>query len=221
MDKVGCRSIIYSSSATVYGDSHPSPLHEGMEAGHALRCPYAKTKHMVEEILKDLRGWRVCCLRYFNPVGCAQPELRDHSKTNVMPILLECVRDPTQVFTMHGIDYDTPDGTCLRDYVHVSDLAEGHIRGMEALAKMDSPRSLIVNLGTGTPVSVQELVGVMQKVSGRQVQVVGGPRRAGDVMASYACVDTARQVLGWTATKTLEDMCRDSWGAYAQYGEEG
>ena len=86
---------------------------------------------------------------------------------------------------------------------------------------MDSPRSLIVNLGTGTPVSVQELVGVMQKVSGRQVQVVGGPRRAGDVMASYACVDTARQVLGWTATKTLEDMCRDSWGAYAQYGEEG
>lgn len=211
------RSLVFSSSATVYGDPQCLPLRE--EAPRSATNPYGRNKLMVEEMLEDLvrsdPRWRVACLRYFNPVGADPSGLIGEDPrgipNNLMPFISQVacgVRDEVAVF---GDDYSTPDGTGVRDYIHVVDLARGHLAALDYLLGKEVGEWVAINLGTGSGMSVLEMIKAFEAASGRAVpyRVVG--RRPGDVAACYADPEKARLLLGWEAKLGLGEMCADTW----------
>lgn len=212
----GVKNIVFSSSATVYSGDNTMPLRENSHTGMCTN-PYGWTKYMCEQILRDtgkaIPDWSIALLRYFNPIGAHSSGLIGEDPrgipNNLMPYISQVAigrRDHLNVF---GNDYDTPDGTGVRDYIHVVDLAEGHlcaIRYAQAHTGCE-----VFNLGTGRGVSVLEMVHTFSEVNNVPVPYVIGPRRAGDLATVYADPAKAKQILGWEAKKTLADMCRDSW----------
>ncbi len=211
----GVRTIVFSSSATVYGDPDVLPIPE--DAPIAPTNPYGRTKAAVEWLLDDLAksddGWHIALLRYFNPVG-AHPSGRigeDPSGTpnNLMPYIMQVAVGRRPELVIFGHDYPTPDGTGIRDYIHVLDLADGHVAALRALPSLPGCRS--VNLGTGQGHSVLETLDAARRVSGRPIAHRLGPRRPGDVAATYADATLASQLFGWKATRGLEEMCADAW----------
>ncbi len=216
MRERGVHNIVFSSSATVYGEENPYPYVETMPRG---RCsnPYGWTKFMMEQILEDAARadaeLSVVLLRYFNPIG-AHPSGRmgedpQGIPNNLMPYVAQVAVGRRDHLTIFGNDYPTPDGTCRRDYIHVMDLAAGHVKAVEYAAAHKGTE--IFNLGTGTPCSVLEIVRAFEENSGVPVKYEFGPRRDGDLAEFWADADKARDELGWTAARTLSDMCRDSW----------
>ena len=215
METTGCRSVVFSSSATVYGDPASVPIHEQFPC--APESPYAQTKLMCENILASLRAadpaWRVGVLRYFNPVGAHPSGLIGENPrgipNNLMPYVTQVAVGKRAGLQVFGNDYPTPDGTGVRDYLHVMDLAEGHVAAVQAL--LTRHQSFTLNLGTGKGISVLEVVSAFERASGQRVPFEFAPRRAGDVAQYYADVSQAEAVLGWRATRTIDDMCRDAW----------
>lgn len=225
MQRHRIRPLVFSSSATVYGPTAPVPMTE--ELPTSATNPYGWTKVMIEQMLRDLTtaepAWRVALLRYFNPVG-AHPSGRigeDPSDVpnNLMPYVAQVAVGRRDELSVFGDDYDTPDGTGVRDYIHVDDLAAGHVAALEWITTHDRPLS-VWNLGTGAGTSVLELVRAFERASGRTVpyRVVG--RRPGDIAASYADPGLAASELGWRATRTVHDMCVDTW-RWQQANPEG
>lgn len=216
MKRRGVNRIIFSSSATVYGEENPVPYHEDMKRG-SCASPYGWTKSMMEQILQDAahadEALSVVILRYFNPIG-AHPSGRigedpQGIPNNLMPFISQVAVGRRDHLTVYGDDYPTPDGTCRRDYIHVMDLADGHVKAVEYILKNSGME--IFNLGTGVPYSVLEVVHAFEKANGLKLKVEIGPRRAGDLPECYAGVDKAWEKLGWKTVRSLEDMCRDSW----------
>lgn len=208
-------TIVFSSSATVYGDPETLPLTEGSPTGIDLANPYGKTKRIIEEILSDAAAadpsLNAVSLRYFNPVGAHESGLIGEDPkgipNNLMPIVARVAIGSLPQVAIYGDDYDTPDGTGLRDYIHVVDLAAGHVAALErAQAGYD-----VINLGTGEPVSVRDLIDAFARASGRDIPTALQPRRAGDVAASYADPAKATRLLAWTATRGIDEACADYW----------
>lgn len=215
MERQGCKVLVFSSSATVYGKPERLPIRE--DAALSTTNPYGATKLMGENILRDVEradpSWSIALLRYFNPVGAHESGLIGEDPrdipNNLMPYVTQVavgLRKSLQVF---GNDYDTPDGTGVRDYIHVLDLAEGHVAALRYL--FDKRRSLTANLGTGRGYSVLELVRAFETASGRAVPFEIVARRPGDIDACYADPSVARELLGWQATRDIKAMCTDSW----------
>ncbi len=217
MRKYGCKKFIFSSSATVYGDPETIPLTEECKTGGTTN-PYGTTKLFIEQILKDTYAsdntWDICILRYFNPVGAHESGLIGEEPqgipNNLMPYIVRVASGQLKELSVFGNDYDTHDGTGVRDYIHVVDLAKGHVLALEKLDK-EQKGLYIYNLGTGTGYSVLDMVKAFEKATGKQVAYKIAPRRAGDIATCYAEPKKAKEELGWTAKKTLEDMCKDSW----------
>ncbi|GAA3643893.1 UDP-glucose 4-epimerase GalE [Microbacterium awajiense] len=215
MARLDIRTIVFSSSATVYGDPEVLPMTEASPTGIDLANPYGKTKRIIEEILQDAAAadpqLRAVSLRYFNPVG-AHPsgsigEDPNGVPNNLMPYVARVAVGALERIGIFGDDYDTPDGTGQRDYIHVADLASGHVAALEhARAGYD-----VYNLGTGIPVSVRELIAAFERACGRDLPAVVLPRRPGDIAASYCDPSKAEQGLGWRAELTIDDACRDAW----------
>ena len=216
MKKHGVNNFIFSSSATVYGTPETVPLVETMPKGSPTN-PYGWTKFMIEEILKSAckadPTLSVVLLRYFNPIGAHESGLIGENPNgipnNLMPYITQVAIGRREKLTVFGNDYDTPDGTGVRDYIHVVDLAEGHLCAIQYAHAHTGCE--IFNLGTGHGVSVLEMVHTFSEVNNVPVPYVIGPRRAGDLATVYADPSKAKQILGWEAKKTLADMCRDSW----------
>lgn len=216
MDKYNVKRIIFSSSATVYGEQNPVPYFETMQRGVCTN-PYGWTKAMIEQILEDAvkadSELSVVLLRYFNPIGADRSGLIGEDPqgipNNLMPYVSQVAVGKRECLTIFGNDYPTPDGTCTRDYIHVTDLAIGHVKAVDYI--MQNKGVEVFNLGTGTPYSVTEIVDTFERVNGIKVNHVYGARRAGDLAECYANADKAWEVLGWKAERNLEDMCRDSW----------
>ena len=215
MDRAAVRNIVFSSSATVYGDPDFLPISED----HPTRAvnPYGHTKLICENILSDMTrtdlGWRVSLLRYFNPVGAHPSGLIGEDPqgmpTNLMPLVARVALGESPHLKVFGQDYPTADGTAVRDYVHVIDLAEGHVAALASLGEGEALQ--IYNLGTGRGTSVRELVAAFEEATGQAVPSVEAERRSGDVAALWAEVGKAEQKLGWRATRGLREMCADSW----------
>ncbi|MCU0489311.1 MAG: UDP-glucose 4-epimerase GalE [Anaerolineales bacterium] len=210
------KDMVFSSSATVYGEINEPPLHEEMPTGGVIN-PYGWTKMMMEQILKDLHtadpGWNIILLRYFNPVG-AHPSGRigedpQGIPTNLMPFIAQVAVGRRSELNVFGNDYPTPDGTCVRDYIHVVDLARGHLKALEKLSSQ--PGIAIYNLGTGHGNSVLEVVQAFAKASGRPIPYQITARRTGDLPVSFADPSKAERELGWKAVLGLDEMCADSW----------
>jgi UDP-glucose 4-epimerase len=215
MGEHGAKRLVFSSSATVYGDPPSLPIREDFPL--VATNPYGRTKLMGEEILRDLlasdAAWQVAILRYFNPVG-AHPSGRmgedpRGTPNNLMPYVAQVAVGRRAELTVFGGDWPTPDGTGVRDYIHVVDLAEGHVAALRRL--FEQPGSLTVNLGTGRGASVLEVVRAYAAASGREVPYRVAARRPGDVAACWADPARAQQLLGWRATRDLATMCADSW----------
>jgi UDP-glucose 4-epimerase len=215
MKQHGVFNIVFSSSATVYGKPERLPITE--DAALRATNPYGQTKLMGEEILRELERsdprWRVAILRYFNPVGAhASGMIGEDPRgipNNLMPYVAQVAVGKRQHLNVFGNDYDTPDGTGVRDYIHVCDLAEGHVAALRYL--FDKQQSLTVNLGTGQGYSVLDLARAYGKAANREIPVVFAPRRPGDIDACYADPQFALSAMGWKATRGLDDMCVDSW----------
>ena len=215
MQAANCRRIVFSSSATVYGDPERLPITE--DSPLSATNPYGQTKLIGETILRDLGAadpqWQTGCLRYFNPVGAHESgrigEDPRGTPNNLMPYVAQVAIGRRPVLSVYGNDYPTPDGTGVRDYIHVTDLAEGHVAALRRL--LDSPGSFTVNLGTGRGHSVLEVVKAYAEASGREVPYQVVPRRPGDVAACYADPALARELLGWSTRHDLARMCADSW----------
>ncbi|MGQ3051420.1 MAG: UDP-glucose 4-epimerase GalE [Roseateles sp.] len=215
MKRHGCSRIVFSSSATVYGAPEQLPLRE--DAPTSSTNPYGATKLMGEQILRDLGvadpRWQTACLRYFNPVGAHESgrigEDPRGTPNNLMPYVAQVAVGRRDRLAVFGNDYATPDGTGVRDYIHVSDLAEGHVAALRWL--LGNTGSLTVNLGTGQGYSVLDLVRAYEAASGRSVPYEIGPRRPGDIAACWADPTLARELLGWQAKLDLARMCEDSW----------
>ena len=213
----GVKRIVFSSSATVYGNPAFVPITEDCPKGEVTN-PYGWTKSMLEQILTDLHTadpeWNVMLLRYFNPIGAhASGRMGENPKgipNNLLPYITQVAVGKLVCLGVFGNDYDTPDGTCIRDYIHVVDLADGHVKALEKMVK-EPPEVRIYNLGTGTGYSVLDVIQAFEKANNLKIKYEFGPRRAGDLPEFWANADKAKKVLGWTATRTLEDMCRDSW----------
>nr|WP_136251694.1 UDP-glucose 4-epimerase GalE [Ningiella ruwaisensis] len=210
------KNIVFSSSATVYGDPVELPLHEGLPTGTPTN-PYGMSKLMVELILKDFykadNDWNIVLLRYFNPVGAhisgTIGEDPNGIPNNLMPFITQVATGKREYLSVFGDDYNTPDGTGVRDYIHVEDLADGHLK---ALKKINDKAGLFVcNLGTGQGYSVLDMVKAFEDASGQKVPYKIAPRRAGDVASCYADPTLAKNELGWVAQKNLQEMCEDSW----------
>ena len=215
MEAASVRTIVFSSSATVYGEPERLPIDEAHPT-HAIN-PYGQSKRICENILSDLaladRGWRVSILRYFNPVG-AHPsgligENPTGTPTNLMPLVVRVARGEMDCLRIYGDDYPTDDSTAVRDYIHVVDLAEGHVAALQALR--DGEALQVYNLGTGKGTSVLELITAFERATGIVVPYVMADRRPGDVGAMYAAVEKAERELGWRAQLSIADMCADSW----------
>ena len=216
MAKHGVKKLVFSSSATVYGVPDEVPLREDMFCKGCTN-PYGWTKYMIEKILQGVVNadpeWSVVLLRYFNPIGAHESgrigEDPNGIPNNLMPFITKVAAGQLDHLTVMGNDYDTHDGTGVRDYIHVVDLARGHVKACDYAA--EHPGCEIFNLGTGVGYSVLDIVKAFNKVNDMELPYVIGPRRPGDVDACFADPKKAREVLGWEATKTLEDMCRDAW----------
>jgi UDP-glucose 4-epimerase len=218
MGECGVKQLVFSSSATVYGDPQRLPLTED----HPLSAtnPYGQTKLTVEQMLRDLQrsdtSWRIGILRYFNPVGAHASGLigEDPQGTpnNLMPFVAQVAVGLRPHLNVFGDDYTTPDGTGVRDYIHVVDLAKGHLKALDALGRSThQAECLTVNLGTGTGYSVLEMVRAFEQASGKRVTYKVAPRRPGDVAACYADPSKATALLGWRTERSLADMCADTW----------
>lgn len=216
MEQFGVKNIIFSSSATVYGEENSVPYFETMKRG-ACTNPYGWTKSMMEQIFEDAakadKELSVILLRYFNPIGAHESGMIGEDPqgipNNLMPYVSQVAVGKRECLTIFGNDYPTPDGTCTRDYIHVTDLAKGHVKAIDYILANSCVE--IFNLGTGTPYSVTEIVDTFERVNGIKVNHVYGSRRAGDLAECYANADKALKVLGWKTEKNLEDMCRDTW----------
>ena len=217
MRKYGCKKFIFSSSATVYGDPEIIPITEDCKTGGTTN-PYGTTKLFIEQILKDIYAsdntWNICILRYFNPVGSHESGLIGEEPqgipNNLMPYVVRVASGQLKELSVFGNDYDTKDGTGVRDYIHVVDLAKGHVSALNKLDK-EGKGLYIYNLGTGTGYSVLDMVKAFEESTGKKVPYKITPRRPGDIATCYADPTKAKEELGWEATKTLEDMCKDSW----------
>ena len=215
MAEFNVRTLVFSSSATVYGDPASVPITEDFPL--SATNPYGRSKLMVEEILRDLchsdPQWRVALLRYFNPVGAHESGLIGETPNgipnNLMPYVAQVAAGERPQLSVHGNDYPTPDGTGVRDYIHVTDLALGHVRTLARLAQ--APGLLTYNLGTGRGYSVLEMVQAFAAASGRPVPYQIGPRRPGDVAQCYADPTRAERELGWKAERAIDQMCADAW----------
>ena len=209
------KNIVFSSSATVYGMNNISPLTEDMPT--SATNPYGYTKVMMEQILNDVafadKEWSVTNLRYFNPIGAHESGLIGEAPNgvpnNIMPYITQVAVGKLQELSIFGDDYDTPDGTGVRDYIHVVDLAKGHVLALKD--NLATTGSHVYNLGAGKGYSVLDLVKTFEKENGVTIPYTIKPRRAGDIATCYANSSKAKEVLGWTAQKTLADMVRDSW----------
>ena len=216
MDKAGCKKLVFSSSATVYGSKNPSPLREDMPTGGTTN-PYGTTKYFIEQILQDLcisdSEWGVSILRYFNPIGAHKSgrigEDPNGIPGNLMPYITQVAIGKLECLNVCGNDYPTPDGTGVRDYIHVVDLALGHIKALDRLLKVKGCE--VYNLGTGKGYSVLDVVKAFEKASGIKINYRIAPRRAGDVACCYSDATKAKEVLGWQAQYDIDDMCADSW----------
>ncbi|MFA6829410.1 MAG: UDP-glucose 4-epimerase GalE [Bacilli bacterium] len=216
MKKTDVSNIIFSSSATVYGEENPVPYTEKMKRGTCTN-PYGWTKVMMEQILEDASvanpNLSVVLLRYFNPIGAHPSGLIGEDPNgipnNLMPYIAQVAVGKREKLTIFGQDYPTPDGTCRRDYIHVVDLALGHVKAINYV--FDHKGVEIFNLGTGTPYSVTDIVTTFEKVNNIKLNYSYGPRRPGDLAESYANANKALEVLGWKTTKTLADMCFDTY----------
>ena len=217
MKKYNVKKFIFSSSATVYGEPETIPITEECKTGGTTN-PYGTTKLFIEQILKDVytsdNTWDICILRYFNPVGAHESALIGEEPqgipNNLMPYIVRVASGQLKELSIFGNDYDTKDGTGVRDYIHVVDLAKGHVAALEKLEK-ENKGLFIYNLGTGTGVSVLDMVNAFEKATGKKVSYKIAPRREGDIAICYANPKKAKEELGWSAEKTLEDMCKDSW----------
>ena len=214
MQSHSVKNIIFSSSATVYGDQGVDQCVETMPTGIKLTNPYGKTKYMIEEILKDLAisnpEFSIISLRYFNPIGNHTSGLLGENPNgipnNLMPYIMKVATGELPELNIFGNDYDTEDGTCLRDYIHVVDLAKGHLAAIDGL----KPGFTAYNLGTGRPTSVLEMVHAFEKVSGKPLPHKFAPRRPGDLPKLYANPKKAEQELKWHANLTIEDAIKDT-----------
>lgn len=212
----GVRSIVFSSSATVYGEECSMPCMETMKRGGCTN-PYGWTKYMMEQILEDVAKaypeMSVVLLRYFNPVGAHESGLIGENPkgvpNNLMPYVTQVAVGKREKLTVFGGDYATPDGTCRRDFIHVMDLAQAHVKAIEYAAEHKGVE--VFNIGTGTPYSVLYIINTFEKVNGVKVNYEIGPRRAGDLPEVWANVDKAAKVLHWRAERDLAAMCRDAW----------
>ncbi|MBT6757166.1 MAG: UDP-glucose 4-epimerase GalE [Candidatus Jacksonbacteria bacterium] len=230
MQKAAVKTIIFSSSATVYGNPKTLPIRETHPTGGTTN-PYGQSKLIIEEILKDLHksdpSWKIALLRYFNPVG-AHPsgkigENPNGTPNNLMPYISQVAAGKLKKLKIYGNDYPTPDGTGIRDYIHVVDLAKGHTAALNALNiqklpegefssnKRDFPDILTINLGTGTGYSVLEMVKAFEQASGKKIPYEIAPRREGDIAECWASTEQAEQLLKWKAKYNLQQMCNDTW----------
>lgn len=217
MQRAGVKTLVFSSSATVYGDPESSPVAE--EAPLQPANPYGRSKLMVEQVLRDVAAanpdWRLACLRYFNPVG-AHPSGRlgedpRGTPNNLMPFISQVAGGRRSHLNLFGDDYATPDGTGVRDYIHVMDLVEGHLAALRYLQGPAEANLLVANLGTGQGISVLQMVQAFVQHTGQAVPYRVQARRPGDVALYFACAERARQLLGWHARRGLKEMCEDTW----------
>jgi UDP-glucose 4-epimerase len=229
MAAAGCHNLIFSSSATVYDPTAPTPFTEDSPTGHGLTNPYARTKFFIEEYLKDIymsepHKWNISILRYFNPIGAAHPSLKEQNKplnpeapakpNNLYPIVLQVASgdreaaprsNSSAVLEVFGTDYPTPDGTAIRDYIHVQDVAEGHVAIAE---KHQSAGYNVYNLGTGRGTSVKEFIDTFNEVNNTSLPIRNTQRRPGDIAVSVADVSKAETILGWKAKRTLAESLK-------------
>ena len=216
MEKMGVKNIVFSSSATVYGSPEVMPITEDCPKGQCTN-PYGWTKSMMEQIMTDLQKahpeWNVILLRYFNPVGAHESgRIGEDPKgipNNLMPYISQVAVGKLEKLGVFGNDYHTPDGTGVRDYIHVVDLADGHVKAIKYI--FTNPGLDIINLGTGTGYSVLDMVKAFSKACGKEIPYEIKPRRAGDIDMCYADPTKAARVLGWKAKRGLDEMCRDTW----------
>jgi UDP-glucose 4-epimerase len=215
MRENNCKKIVFSSSATVYGDPHTTPIKEDFPL--SATNPYGRSKLFIEEILRDVfisdASWKIILLRYFNPVGAHPSGLIGEDPNgipnNLMPYIAQVAVGKREALQVFGNDYDTPDGTGVRDYIHVVDLAQGHLK---ALQKIDDLHEVLaVNLGTGKGYSVLDMVHAFEKASGKKIPYKITARRAGDIAKCYADPSYAKEMLGWSAKKDVDAMCEDAW----------
>ncbi len=215
MKKYNCKSIVFSSSATVYGDPHTTPIKENFPT--FATNPYGRTKLFIEEILRDLyksdNEWKVVLLRYFNPVGAHKSGIIGEDPNgipnNLMPYITQTAVGKLSCLPVFGDDYETDDGTGVRDYIHVMDLADGHVK---ALDKLDTFRDVMtINLGTGIGYSVLDMVKAFKRASQREIPYCIAQRRDGDIAKCYADPSYAKKILGWEAKRDIDEMCEDSW----------
>ena len=228
MRQHGCKRIVFSSSATVYSGDNEMPLSEGSKTGNCTN-PYGWTKYMSEQILRDTaksdNDWAIVLLRYFNPIGAHSSGLIGEDPrgipNNLMPFISQVAIGRREYLNVFGDDYDTPDGTGVRDYIHVVDLARGHVAAINYMQQHKGES--VFNLGTGNGYSVLDMVHAFEKVTGKKVPYKIAPRRPGDLATVYASPDKSAELLGWKAEYGLEDMCRDTWAWQSKnpmgYGE--
>ena len=219
MQKFNCKRIIFSSSATVYGEPETTPIDENFPVG-ATTNPYGTSKYMCERILQDISisddSFQSVILRYFNPVGAHESgNIGEDPKAipnNLIPFISQVAVGKREYLSVFGDDYDTKDGTGVRDYIHVVDLANAHVKALDYInSKQFNIKHSIFNIGTGNGYSVIEMIKAFEKASKREVPYKIVPRRAGDIAVCYADPSLAKEVLGWSATKTIDDMCSDTW----------
>ncbi len=216
MKKFNCKNIVFSSSATVYGTPKEVPITEECETGGTTN-PYGTSKLFVEQILKDLyksdNTWNIVILRYFNPIGAHESGLIGEEPNgipaNLMPYISKVANGKLECLSVFGNDYPTKDGTGVRDYIHVVDLAKGHIKAIEKISK--DKGLFIYNLGTGVGYSVLDIINAFEKANGIKINYKIAPRREGDIAECYSNPTKAKEELGFEATKTIEDMCKDAW----------
>jgi len=215
MKKHNVKNFVFSSSATVYGENNPAPLDESMPT--SATNPYGQTKLMVEHVLFDLAKsdpqWSIACLRYFNPIGAHESGLIGENPNgipnNLLPYVSQVAVGKLAQLQVFGDDYDTPDGTGVRDYIHVVDLAIGHVKALESLTKINGCKP--INLGTGNGTSVLEIVNTFKTISGQDIPYKIVPRRAGDLGTVYADASVAAEVLNWKAERNMHTMITDTW----------
>ena len=215
MQENNCKKIVFSSSATVYGDPHTTPITEDFPL--SATNPYGKTKLFIEEILRDLyisdKDYKIILLRYFNPVGAHKSGLIGEDPNgipnNLMPFIAQTAVGKREFLNVFGDDYNTHDGTGVRDYIHVVDLAQGHVNALEKISDIEDV--LTVNLGTVNGYSVLDMVKAFEKASGKEIKYSIAQRRSGDIAKCFANPDYAFEVLNWKAQKGIEEMCEDSW----------
>lgn len=220
MEKYNCKNIIFSSSASIYGSSK-SPLSEESPIGIGITNPYSRSKFMIEQILSDIaksedgHNWKIINLRYFNPISAHSSGLIGENPNgipnNVMPIISRVITGDIDTMHVFGNDYNTPDGTCIRDFIHIEDLASGHVSAVNKLISATNSMHESYNLGTGNGYSVKELIDNMNVVCNKKIKYLNAPRRIGDIDIMYASVEKAKSGLDWSHKKTLPDICNDQY----------